>query len=128
MQANREKRQEIDEIRRAEAKAEEHSSLHPTAVNIQNLAPDGSYSSPDFVNRGYYIDLPFTCQNCGKEQIWLATQQKWWYEVAKGGVWTKAKLCRPCRLAERRRREEAQQSARNGTEQKRNSKENRGNS
>jgi hypothetical protein len=76
-------------------------------VDASQLAPDGSYGRPDFVERGYYVDQPFTCQACGVEQVWTAAQQKWWYEVVKGGVWTRARLCRPCRKAERSRREEA---------------------
>ena len=53
--------------------------------------------APDFVYRGHYLDKPFTCAGCGKEEIWTATQQKWWYEVAKGFVYSIAKLCRNCR-------------------------------
>jgi hypothetical protein len=76
-------------------------------VDPDKLAPDGSYSVPEFVTRGYYLDVPFTCQECGTPQMWTATQQKWWYEVAKGKVWTTARLCRPCRRRERNRRVKA---------------------
>ena len=51
--------------------------------------------------------IAFCCHGCGKEEIWTATQQKWWYEVAKGYVYSNAKFCRPCRKRERARREEA---------------------
>ena len=71
------------------------------AVDPSKLAPDGSYDQPDFVNRGYYIDQTFDCEKCGKPQTWTARQQKWWYEVAKGGVWTYASLCRSCKRQER---------------------------
>ena len=77
------------------------------AVDRDQLAPDGSYSHPDFVERGYYVDKPFICQDCGVPQTWTAVQQKWWYEVAKGSVWTTATRCRPCRLRERTRQEAA---------------------
>lgn len=76
-------------------------------VDSTALAPDGSYSVPDFVIRGYHVDRPFMCQDCGKAEVWTATQQKWWYEVAKGSVWTTAHRCRPCRQQERERRDEA---------------------
>jgi hypothetical protein len=79
-------------------------------VNVSLLAPDGSYSVPDFVSRGYYSDTPFQCRACGKEQIWTARQQKWWYEVAKGGRWTTASLCRPCRKRERMIKEAARRT------------------
>lgn len=52
-------------------------------VNEQLLAPNNSYGAPDFVTRGFYVDRPFRCKDCGKDQVWTATQQKWWYEVAK---------------------------------------------
>jgi hypothetical protein len=64
-------------------------------------------STPDFVARGFYVDMPFACKACGQAQIWTAAQQKWWYEAAKGDVWTIAVLCRPCRLGERKRKSAA---------------------
>jgi transcription elongation factor Elf1 len=74
-----------------------------THVNVDALPYNNSYTTPDFVKRGFYIDTPFTCKDCGKEEAWTATQQKWWYEVAKGDVSSHAIRCRPCR---RRYREE----------------------
>ncbi|HUM95985.1 MAG TPA: zinc-ribbon domain containing protein, partial [Candidatus Competibacter sp.] len=44
---------------------------------------------------------------CGKEEIWTAAQQRWWYEEAHGDVWTVAVRCRPCRQQERIRKTEA---------------------
>jgi hypothetical protein len=76
------------------------------AVDPGALAPHGSYSRPDFVRRGYYVDQPFVCQACGVSQTWTAAQQKWWYEVAKGSLFSTAKLCRSCR-----RRESATETA-----------------
>ncbi|MFV0677220.1 zinc-ribbon domain containing protein [Variovorax sp. tm] len=26
-----------------------------------------------------YEDRPFTCRDCGAEEVWTAKQQKWWY-------------------------------------------------
>jgi Probable zinc-ribbon domain len=66
-------------------------------VDYSELASHGSYSQPDFVERGYYVDKPFVCEGCGTSQVWTAGQQKWWYEVAKGYVFSTAKLCRSCR-------------------------------
>jgi hypothetical protein len=59
-------------------------------VNEVLLAPYKSYGAPQFVYRGHYLDTAFTCQNCGSEEIWTATQQKWWYERAKGYVYSTA--------------------------------------
>lgn len=84
-----------------------HASDAPVIVHAERLAPDGSYGVPDFVRRGTYVDQPFTCGDCGVAEIWHATQQQWWYEVAKGGVWTTATRCRACRRRERERRAQA---------------------
>ena len=64
------------------------------AVDPTALTPHNSYSPPDFVERGYYVDKPFVCQACGISQTWTAAQQKWWYEVAKGDVFSTATQCR----------------------------------
>ena len=95
------------------------ASARGVAVDRGQLAPDGSYNQPGFVVRGYYVDQPFDCQACGMPQTWTAAQQKWWYEVAKGSVWTTARLCRPCRQRERARREEARRVHREGLARKR---------
>ncbi|WP_240668693.1 zinc-ribbon domain containing protein, partial [Piscinibacter defluvii] len=75
--------------------------------NPKLLTPPNSYGVPPFVARGYYVDTVFQCSACQKQEVWLATQQKWWYEVAKGNVESRAKLCNSCRRAERERRAEA---------------------
>lgn len=45
----------------------------------------------------FYVDRKFTCIDCGVEEVWTADQQKWWHEVAKGKIASKAVRCRPCR-------------------------------
>jgi hypothetical protein len=78
-------------------------------VNPENLRPTNNYGTPDFVNRGYYVDIPFNCKFCGVAQVWTETQQKWWYESVKGDVWTVAVSCRPCRKREQARRASARE-------------------
>jgi hypothetical protein len=87
-------------------------------VNPANLSPTNSYGIPDFVDRGYYVDRPFRCKDCGAAQVWTATQQKWWYESAKGDVWTVAVRCRPCRRRERERKAVARMVHREGLARK----------
>jgi Probable zinc-ribbon domain len=72
-------------------------------VNENALAPYNSYGAPAFALRGCYQDIAFRCRGCGKEEIWTATQQKWWHEVTKGCVYSNAKFCRPCRKKEQAR-------------------------
>ena len=88
-------------------------------VNSSLLSPTNSYSIPDYVERGYYEDRPFRCRDCGKEEVWTATQQKWWYEIAKGDVFATAIRCRPCRRRERERKATARQVSSEGLARKR---------
>ena len=116
MKSNRQRRAEIilkRKERRITIKAKKSNELnesvkqwlftHPqqcVPVNPANLSPNNSYGTPEFVKRGFYVDKPFNCRHCGVPQIWTAQQQHWWYELAKGDVWTIAVLCRPCRIKE----------------------------
>ena len=92
--------------------------LGSALVNPELLAADGRYVPPDFVARGYYLDRPFDCRDCGKTELWTATQQKWWYETAKGGVRTRAVRCRPCRRRERERATEHKRASEEGRQRK----------
>lgn len=87
--------------------------------NPRLLAPYSSYGEPSFVTRGYYVDVEFQCVDCKVEETWRATQQKWWYEVAKGNVWAGAKRCRACRRAERDRSAESRRVHLEGVAKKR---------
>jgi len=91
----------------ATAVALKNTPYRMVAVNEELLAPNNSYGAPAFVRRGYYVDIPFRCADCGKEEVWTGSQQKWWYEVAKGFVYSSAVRCRACRRKERARRDEA---------------------
>ena len=99
--------------------------LERAPVNVEALASYKSYGTPAFVMRGYYQNIPFRCQGCGKDEIWTAMQQKWWYEVAKGYVYSTASFCRPCRKKEQARRTEARRVHLEGIERKKHSKQHR---
>jgi hypothetical protein len=84
--------------RKAAIERDKHrASGRGEAVDQTALGPGGGYSQPDFVERGYYLDQPFVCESCGIDQVWTAAQQKWWYEVAKGSLYSRATHCRACR-------------------------------
>jgi hypothetical protein len=60
------------EARAAEKQAaKERTALGRVHVLVtpENLRPTNSYSTPDFVLRGYYVDFPFKCKSCGSS--WL---------------------------------------------------------
>src|SRR5262245_38397918 len=86
--------------------------------NTSLLAPNHSCSDPPFMHRGYYCDILFKCKDCGTEEVWTATRQKWWYEVAKGDVWTTAVRCNSCRRKERLRITEARRIQQEGLARK----------
>ncbi|MBM4263571.1 MAG: hypothetical protein FJ145_19350 [Deltaproteobacteria bacterium] len=88
-------------------------------VNQALLAPYNSYGAPVFVDSGYYRDEPFDCAGCDTTEVWTATQQKWWYEVAKGYVYSSAKYCRTCRRKEGARQDEARRVHQEGLGRKR---------
>ena len=118
--ARRHKRAEKKKVVRQHDPREAVPPEEATApCNPMLLAPNNSYGLPAFVGRGYYKDEPFKCANCGSMEIWRAAQQKWWYEVAKGNVESRAKLCRKCRRLERERKAEARRVHLEGMERKR---------
>jgi hypothetical protein len=128
MKSGKQRRAEIDAKRKRKAakrqaatKEEEERRLRPVLgppVNEELLAPNNSYGAPQFVQRGYYVDIPFRCVDCGNEEVWTGTQQKWWYEVAKGFVYSTAVCCRPCRRREQARRADARRVHLEGVAQK----------
>lgn len=109
MKSGKQRRAELDAKKRDRAeKLKAERSTRTTVVRVlvvrSALAPHRSYSDPDFVQRGYYENKRFMCVDCGKAEVWTAAQQKWWYEVAKGNVFTTARRCRACRRRERERK------------------------
>ncbi len=122
MKSGKQRRQAIKaaraQRRRRECAQRDGGAVGRAPCNPVNLAPYNSYGTPAFVERGYYSDLPFRCIDCGTEEIWRATQQKWWYEVAKGSVESSANRCRACRRRERERRAEARRVHLEGLAQK----------
>lgn len=117
IKSGKQRRQEIKAARekRAERYRQVQAAGRPVwrpagrivAVSPELLRPHNSYSDPDFVRRGYYVDMPFRCIDCGAECVWTAERQRWWYEVAKGDVFTTARRCAACRAKERERKAEA---------------------
>ena len=80
-----------------ENRRREQALKNAVLVDRSALPPYVGLGMPDFLERGYYLDIPFTCASCGSDENWTAAQQKWWYEVAKGSLHSSAKLCRACR-------------------------------
>ena len=99
MKSGKQKRQGITKRRIKKAKAHIEMNTHnisPTSTipaDHKQLEHVGIYSFlPD-----YYEDKPFICRDCGVKGVWTAKQQKWWYEIAKGHIDSKAVRCLSCR-------------------------------
>ena len=89
------------------------------AADHAQLAHNNTYGLlPDF-----YTDKAFACRDCNSLEVWTAKQQKWWYEIAKGAINSQAVRCRPCRVIERERSEEARRVSTEGLARKRATKE-----
>ncbi|MEX1095674.1 MAG: zinc-ribbon domain-containing protein [Planctomycetales bacterium] len=62
-------------------------------ADLSKQVPNNSYGPPVL----FYVDKPFACIDCGKDEVWTARQQQWYYEVAKGSLYATAVRCRDCR-------------------------------
>ena len=80
---------------RKAADSKQDPASHRIAADISQQAPHTSWGGVPL----FYEDVPFTCVDCGCEEVWTAEQQKWWYETAKGYIFAIAKRCRACREA-----------------------------
>lgn len=89
------KKRKLKQKEREQRKLEQLNTIPEGAilVNPAELSPNNSYGFPP----DYYIDQEFICRDCGANELWTATQQKWWYEVAKGSIYSDAVRCKSCR-------------------------------
>lgn len=80
--------------KRQRAAEQERFSIPRDSIpaDFSKQAPNNSYDP-----LAYYMDYEFTCRDCGVQQVWTKEQQQWWYEVAKGSIYSGASRCRPCR-------------------------------
>jgi predicted RNA-binding Zn-ribbon protein involved in translation (DUF1610 family) len=86
---------ELREAKRIAALSPEAQRGHSSALPADHsrLRHINTYGYlPDF-----YIDRPFKCRDCGKEEMWRAVDQKWYYEEAKGHIDAQAVRCNACR-------------------------------
>jgi hypothetical protein len=111
MKSGRQRRAEIQAHRRQRAAIAKRTGRAPwmdldkvpmgaLAADRGKLAHDNTYGE----RPRFYVDKPFTCMDCGQEEVWTAADQKWWYEEAKGKIASRASRCLPCRRKRRLRR------------------------
>ena len=83
-------KQDAEQLKTEQAQAEKTKTR--IQADLSRQAPNNSYSGAKL----YYEDREITCQDCGRKELWTARQQQWWYEVAKGSVYSTAVRCRAC--------------------------------
>jgi hypothetical protein len=91
---------ELREAERVSRLTPAQQKNHPSAVSADHrkLSHINTYGTlPEF-----YLDRPFICRKCGKQQIWKAKDQKWYYEKAKGHTDAFAVECHACRKLKKR--------------------------
>lgn len=81
---------------------------YPTAVRADFTKQDYSVCP-----RHWYIDATFRCQDCGKDFLFSAEEQRFWYGERKFYVDSRPVRCPECRKKERTRRAAAQMANRN---------------
>jgi len=91
------------------------------AADPQQLLHNNTYGQLPL----FYVDRAFSCRDCNRAEVWTAKQQKWWYEIAKGNIYSQAVRCRPCRRIEQARVEAARIVAQAGLAQKQEAMANR---
>ncbi len=74
--------------------------LDAVPANLARLAHNSTYG----LLPAYYVDRPLACRDCGSQELWTATQQKWWYEEIGGQINSVAVRCLPCRRAHQAQR------------------------
>jgi hypothetical protein len=118
MKSNKQRRAEIKERRldraaKLAAQLREQDVRHlaagarPAGMELADQDVLAPHNNTYGLLPAFYVDLAFTCRDCGIEEVWTAKQQKWWYEVAHGHIDSTAVRCRACRRALREQRERA---------------------
>ena len=111
MKSGRQRRKEILGRRRQRARISKRTSFAPwlepdrvpagaIPAEQSKLLHDNTYGP----RPRFYADVPFTCVECGTQEVWAAADQKWWYEEAKGKIASRANRCSACRRKRRLRR------------------------
>jgi len=111
MKSGKQRRQEIKQKRLERAKKLNDAANQQRMTYQPLYSVEADQSELDHNNTYgplplFYVDLPFICRDCGKEEVWTAKQQKWWYEIIKGDINSTAVRCRQCRKIEQERKSE----------------------
>lgn len=91
---------------------------HGWIQDADEIPNDALPVDPDRINLGgswhipkFFRDQPFTCRDCGKDEIWKAKDQQWYFETSGAPFYQSAVRCRDCRAKERKRKQAARRAA-----------------
>jgi DNA-directed RNA polymerase subunit RPC12/RpoP len=86
---------------KGQANSEERSRALGVRMPDGRIAADTTKQNQTsaFTQKLFYEDQEYVCRDCGKSKVWTAEAQKWWFEVAKGPIQSRAIRCRECRVA-----------------------------
>lgn len=74
----------------------------PAGALLVNPSKLMSFGMNDY-HTPWYEDIPFTCKDCGTQQVWPAESQQWYYETLGRPLGAGPHRCRECRQKERER-------------------------
>lgn len=104
MKSNKQRRAEIKQRRWARMERQRKAALLP-AMPHAALAADTQLLAlihgPSFCHVGYYVDISYSCCDCGAACVWTAQDQKWWCEQLQGNLYAGASRCKDCRARHR---------------------------
>jgi hypothetical protein len=58
--------------------------------------PDSQKHGGGYSAKFFYKDIHYTCEGCGKKEVWTAQQQKKYFEIQKGNIYNEPKWCYDC--------------------------------
>lgn len=67
----------------------------PADVTVQHLGMGTPFAA--------YVDRPFRCEDCGKQTVFGAREQRHWFETLRFLIWVHPKQCVACRRERRRK-------------------------
>ncbi|RYD20576.1 MAG: hypothetical protein EOP88_14550 [Verrucomicrobiaceae bacterium] len=114
------RRQKSDERKECHSRSERIAKLLKRGwiKDASEIPEDAIPVNPDSFNAGgsyspqlFYRDQPFTCKDCGKDEIWKADDQRWYFEKYGAPWYQSANRCLECRIKERERKREARKKA-----------------
>ena len=74
-----------------------HHYHNALSLDCRTAIPgDPSKQNYSVCPRTWYVNAHFRCETCGQEYVWLAEEQKVWFEVYGFWIDSQPRRCKPC--------------------------------